>query len=257
MRCVFCLIALLGCALLGACNSAKDEKFVEDGNDGAVIIRNEDVFLRKDFYENGALSSIVHYGRDKNFTGAFYYPDGIPMKVFSRGKVHEVSSRCLAVNGHTTDFYPDGTLVAPQIMRDKTFGYYESGECNFERNGRKHFIDFSARKIGDTYVLAIYLYPESKDGEITERIVIKCRKPAEKSAKDSLEIETDCLFNSFKVDCNFSPSRKFENAFIAPESVYAVPRKILNVKFVDFSDKKTIFNFDFDLTPFLDGRFAR
>ena len=182
MRCIFCLIALLGCALLGACSGVEDEFFGEEEG-GAVIVRNEDVSLRKNFYANGALSSIVHYDKDKNFTGAFYYPDGIPMSVFSRGKIREASSRCLAVNGHSTDFYPDGTLVAPQIMRDKTFGYYECGECNFERNGRKHFIDFSARKIGDTYVLAIYLYPESKDGEITERIVITCRKPAEKSEK--------------------------------------------------------------------------
>ena len=256
MRCIFCLIALLGCALLGACSGVEDEFFGEEEG-GAVIVRNEDVSLRKNFYANGALSSIVHYDKDKNFTGAFYYPDGIPMSVFSRGKVFESSPRLLAIDGRSVDFYPDGTLIDPQIKRDKKFGYYESGEWNFERNGRKHFIDFSARKIGDTYVLAIYLYPESNDGEITERIVITCRKPAEKSEKDALEIGTDCLFNSFKVDCNFSPSRKFENPFIASESARAVPRKILNVKIVDFSDKKTIFNFEFDLTPFLDGKFTR
>ena len=173
------MFALLFCVagLLAACNSSSQTPITK----------------RESYYPNGAPFSVIHYNKDKKYIGTHYYPDGTPMN-FSRGSIRDIDEKSISLNYETSlNFYPDGTIIPKQILKEKDFAYDIFGTIPFADNGKKLFADFCGKRIGNKYILSLYVYPDSKNGEIIDRFILKC---AYKSSKWVAKLDT--LFGIYK-----------------------------------------------------------
>jgi len=216
---IFGIVSIL---FLSACNSSSNIHSIP------VSERNS-ISVLKINYENGTPFAIVHFDKNKNFSGTFYYPDGTPSEI-SRGVLAEVSESGISAKHETSArFYPDGTIVPEN--KTKNWAQYEFGKFEFTESGMKFFADFSAKKIADEYILSIYIYPKSQKGEIAERFIIKCKN----AAPGKWDVEAKSLFGAYKLEHNIKNGEK-----------------ILNVKIRSSSLNKNIFDFNFDLTKFLE-----
>lgn len=173
------------------------------------------------YYENGALQAIIHYDKTKKYIGSYYYPDGTPKSV-SSGTISDVNDngfRLLYTS--SIEFYPDGTLIPNRIIEEKDFAYDALGIIPFTDNGRKFFVDFSGKRIGDEYILSIYIYPDSKTGEIIDRYILRC-----KYSKSKWLSKLSSLFNLYKFEYNITESGK------------------LTVQLYNLQTNKKVFEFD-------------
>lgn len=151
------------------------------------------------FYANGAPQFVIHYDKNKEYIGSYYYPDGTP-KSISTGKIYDINNTGFRLSQETyTEFYPDGSLIPKRIREEKDFTYDTWGTFPFVDNGEKFFIDFSGERIGTEYILSVYIYPDNKNGEIVDRYILKC-----KYEKSQWVCELDSLFGLYKFEYNIT-----------------------------------------------------
>jgi len=154
-----------------------------------------EISLWKSKYNNGAPTGIIHYDKSGNYSGSFFYPDGTPQSV-SNGKILEINDSSISVNHkHSLRFYPDGTPIPSETLKDNAISNGITGISSFIENGDEFFVDFRTIKIGDEFFVTLYIYPDSKEGKIIDRFIVKCRY-----SKSKWISQMSSLFGQYKLD---------------------------------------------------------